>query len=107
MSKAAKRKAEDAAPGSAKKKRKPLAGPINGELEDWMLVEWLKQTPNASTRDCIHHFTPYLTDEEKKGNFTKMVKEVAQLKGGVLVLRNAYRGLASGASSPVPNGAAE
>lgn len=99
--KSAKRKAEDAAPGSAKKKRKPLAGPINGELEDWMLVEWLKQTPNASTRDCIHHFTPYLTNEEKKQNFTKLVKEIAQLKDGVLVLRSSYRERGSaGAPSP-------
>ena len=83
-----------------KKKRKPLAGPINGELEDWMLVEWLKQTPNASTRDCIHHFTPFLTNEEKKQNFTKLVKEVAQLKGGVLVLRSHYRGSSGPASPP-------
>ena len=72
-----KRKAEDSAAG-IKKKRKSQAGPIvnGGELEESMLVEWLKQTPNASTRDCIHHFTPYLTNEEKKQGFTKMVKEV-------------------------------
>lgn len=109
-----KRKAEDGGAGAAPKpkKRKSQVGvPVNGELEDWMLVEWLKQTPNATTRDCIHHFTPYLTTEEKKANFTKLVKEVAQLKGGVLVLRSAYRGMtASGAPSPAPNspsGAAE
>ena len=66
-----------------------------------MLVEWLKQTPNATTRDCIHHFTPWLTTEDKKQNFTRLVKEVAQLKGGILVLRPAYRG--SGApNSPAP-----
>jgi transcription initiation factor TFIIF subunit alpha len=113
-----KRKAEDGSTnggGAAKpKKRKGHAGgaSVEGELQDWMLVEWLKQTPNATTRDCIHHFTPYLTDEDKKQNFTKLVKEVAQLKGGVLVLRNAYRGTASSATTPAPgspaaNGAAE
>ena len=105
-----KRKAEEggAAAGAGQpskpKKRKPQPGPAaDGELQDWMLVEWLKQTPNATTRDCIHHFTPYLTDEDKKQNFTKLVKEVAQLKGGVLVLRPAYRGTASGATTPAPN----
>ena len=104
--KPAKRKAEESAGagaasgGVAKKKRKALPGPVvnGGELEEWMLVEWLKQMPNATTRDCIHHFTPYLTDEAKKQGFTKMVKEVAQLKGGVLVLRNAYR--SGAANSP-------
>lgn len=88
------------------KKRKALgtgSGPAAipaGELEDKMVIDWLKNTPNASTRDCIQHFTPYLTDEAKKSKFTALVKEVAQLKGGVLVLRNAYRG--SAAPSPVP-----
>ncbi|KAF8897535.1 hypothetical protein BD779DRAFT_1491386 [Infundibulicybe gibba] len=56
-----------------------------GELEDKMR--------------CIQHFTPYLTDEAKKSKFTALVKEVAQLKGGILVLRNAYRG---GSSAPSP-----
>lgn len=112
-----KRKAEDGTAGTAKpKKRKAQAGPpADGELEDWMLVEWLKKAPNATTRDCIHHFTPWLTTEDKKQNFTKLVKEVAQLKGGVLVLRPAYRGsnapnspapASPGPASPAPNGAA-
>lgn len=52
-----------------------------------MLVDWLSSTANATTRDCIHHFTPYLTDSEKKAEFSGLVREVAQLKGGVLVLR--------------------
>ena len=95
---------EDGAGGapSKPKKRKGGAGPApDGELEDWMLVEWLKKSKNSSTRDCIHHFTPWLTTEDKKQNFTKLVKEVAQLKGGVLVLRSAYRGL-SAPTSPAP-----
>ncbi|KAG1754041.1 uncharacterized protein EDB91DRAFT_1234385 [Suillus paluster] len=68
-----------------------------GELEERMLVEWLQNTPNATTRDCIQHFTPYLTTDAKKAKFTAMVKEVAQLKGGILILRNRE---ASAAASP-------
>lgn len=84
------------------KKRKPLPpGPIDGELEERMLIEWLQSTPNASTRDCIQHFTPYLTSEAKKTRFTAMVKEVAQLKGGVLILKSALRG-ESANGSPAP-----
>ncbi|KAK0491031.1 transcription initiation factor [Armillaria novae-zelandiae] len=95
-----KRKAEDGASspqGSGQaggppkpKKRKSNAGPVP-PLEDRMVIEWLKNTPNASTRDCIQHFTPFLRDEGKKAKFTALVKEVAQLKDGVLVLRAAYR----------------
>ncbi|KAG9219356.1 hypothetical protein CCMSSC00406_0001766 [Pleurotus cornucopiae] len=83
------------------KKRKPLppGGAPVGELDDKMVIEWLRNTPNATTRDCIQHFTPYLTEEAKKAKFTALVKEVAQLKGGVLVLRNAYR---TGSAAPSP-----
>ncbi|KAH7887738.1 hypothetical protein F5I97DRAFT_883824 [Phlebopus sp. FC_14] len=85
------------------KKRKPLptGPPPDVELEERMLVEWLQNTPNATTRDCIQHFTPYLTSEAKKARFTAMVKEVAQLKGGVLILKSGNRG-DSVAVSPAP-----
>ncbi|KAH0839751.1 hypothetical protein J3R83DRAFT_691 [Lanmaoa asiatica] len=85
------------------KKRKPLpTGPApEGELEERMLIEWLQNTPNATTRDCIQHFTPYLTSEAKKARFTAMVKDVAQLKSGILILKSALRG-ESAAASPVP-----
>ncbi|KAG1907185.1 uncharacterized protein F5891DRAFT_1100194 [Suillus fuscotomentosus] len=81
------------------KKRKPLptGPPPEGELEEKMLVKWLQNTPNATTRDCIQHFTPYLTTDAKKAKFTAMVKEVAQLRGGILILRNSE---ASAAASP-------
>ncbi|OCH94079.1 hypothetical protein OBBRIDRAFT_789608 [Obba rivulosa] len=103
-----KRKAEEvggagAAAGTAPKPKKRKAqGPPGGvELEDRMVIEWLRNTPNATTRDCIHHFTPYLTDEGKKARFTALVKEVAQLAKGVLVLRPAYRdGMPSPAATP-------
>jgi transcription initiation factor TFIIF subunit alpha len=62
-----------------------------GELDDRIVIEWFRNTPNATTRDCIQHFTPYLTDEAKKKTFTALIKEVAQLKGGKLTLRDAYR----------------
>ena len=93
-----KRKAEEAgSPGNAngttsgttaKKRRKAT---VDGELEDSMVIDWLRNSPSASTRDCIQYFTPYLTDETKKVKFTSLIKEVAQLKGGVLVLRNQYK----------------
>jgi transcription initiation factor TFIIF subunit alpha len=75
------------------------------ELEDNMVIEWLRNTPNAKTRDCISHFTPYLRSDEQKGKFTALIKEVAQLKNGILVLRSAYRGGSGGGSkvsSPGP-----
>lgn len=79
------------------KKRKSMAtgapgvvSPV-GDFDEKMVIDWVRNTPNATTRDCIQHFTPYLSDESKKAKFTSLVKEVAQLKGGVLVLKNAYR----------------
>lgn len=93
-----KRKAEEAgstgnangtASGTAPKKRRKAT--VDGELEDSMVIDWLRNSPSASTRDCIQYFTPYLTDEAKKVKFTSLIKEVAQLKGGVLVLRNQYK----------------
>ncbi|PFH52726.1 hypothetical protein AMATHDRAFT_56087 [Amanita thiersii Skay4041] len=77
-----------AAPKPKKRKAQNVV-PITvsaAELKN-LLVEWLKNTINATTRDCIQHFTPYLTDQEKKTEFSTLVKEVAQLKNGVLVLR--------------------
>ncbi|KAJ7283649.1 transcription initiation factor [Mycena rebaudengoi] len=73
------------APPKAKKRKghNGAAAPV-GELEDKMVIEWLRNTPNATTRDCIQHFQPYLTDEAKKSKFTALIKEVAQLKGASL-----------------------
>ncbi|OJT03740.1 Transcription initiation factor IIF subunit alpha [Trametes pubescens] len=102
--KALKRKATDdgsagaagGAPGSVPRPKKRKAQLLPGaELEDRMVIDWLRATPGATTRECILHFTPYLTDEEKKNKFTALVKEVAQLSKGVLVLRPAYRGAAA------------
>ncbi|KAF8914601.1 hypothetical protein CPB85DRAFT_1218805 [Mucidula mucida] len=82
-----------------KKKKSTLNVSPGVELEDRMLVEWLRNTPNASTRQCIHHFTPYLTNDAKKANFTALVKKVASLQEGVLILRPQYR---AGSSAPSP-----
>ncbi|OSD04277.1 hypothetical protein PYCCODRAFT_1451181 [Trametes coccinea BRFM310] len=89
------------APGAAPRPKKRKAQlPPGAELEDRMVIEWLRNTPNATTRECILHFTPYLTDEEKKNKFTALVKEVAQLSKGVLVLRPAYRDAAAAPAAP-------
>lgn len=94
-----KRKADDnAVPSDGAPRPKKRKAP--GELEDRMVIEWLRNTPNATTRECIMHFTRYLTDDAKKTKFTALVKEVAQLSNGVLVLRPAYRG--GNASAPSP-----
>ncbi|KAJ7638814.1 transcription initiation factor [Roridomyces roridus] len=77
----------DGGPPKAKKRKAH-----NGVLEDKMVIEWLKNAQNPTTRDCIQYFQPYLTDEAKKSKFTALIKEVAQLKQGLLVLRDRYRG---------------
>ncbi|GLB33811.1 putative transcription initiation factor IIF subunit alpha [Lyophyllum shimeji] len=89
------------------KKRKPQVSGVTAlnvpaEQLKVMLIEWLGSTPNATTRECIHHFTPYLTDADKKTEFSGLVREVAQLKGGVLVLRKKYQEGGSSAPSPAP-----
>jgi transcription initiation factor TFIIF subunit alpha len=103
-----KRKADDASSGPASpggpipapklKKRKPAEV---GQFEDQMLIDWLRATPDATTRACIQHFTPYLRSPGMKEKFTALVKEVATMKKDVLVLRKQYRG-DSAAPSPAP-----
>ncbi|KAG6854783.1 hypothetical protein C0991_001210 [Blastosporella zonata] len=76
-----------------KKRKAQVAGTtsVNVNVSDeqlrTMLIEWLTNRPNSTTRDCISHFTNYLTDNTKKGQFSSLVKQVAQLRDGVLVLR--------------------
>ncbi|KAJ7068276.1 transcription initiation factor [Mycena amicta] len=77
------------APPKPKKRKAHHGGVVPvGELEDRMVIEWLKNTSQATTRDCIQYFQPYLTDETKKQKFTALIKEIAQLRNGVLVLRS-------------------
>ncbi|KAF7355318.1 Transcription initiation factor IIF subunit alpha [Mycena sanguinolenta] len=78
------------APPKAKKRKSNAIVPV-GELEDRMVIEWLKNN-TATTRDCIQYFQPYLTNDATKSKFTALIKEVAQLKNGVVVLREAYGG---------------
>jgi len=91
-----KRKADDAANanspsahGQPKAKKRREVAPVTPEEMKALLIEWLKITSKekATTRECIQHFTPYLTDQEKKAEFTKLVREIAVLKEGHLVLR--------------------
>ena len=120
-----KRKAEDGSEGKKKKRKSEAAAtaaaaanaaaaasaaaaaaggePLlnGGVLEEWMIVDWLKVTPNAKTQDCIAHFRPYLATKKQQQQFTTMVKSLAALKGGVLVLRGSYRD-SVGAPSPPP-----
>ncbi|KAJ3527529.1 hypothetical protein NMY22_g9751 [Coprinellus aureogranulatus] len=74
--------------GQPKPKKKKINKPnvTTAELEE-LLINWLKTTPNGTTRDCILHFNPYLVSKEKKEEFSGMVKRIAVLKEGVLALR--------------------
>ncbi|KAF9451727.1 hypothetical protein P691DRAFT_613695, partial [Macrolepiota fuliginosa MF-IS2] len=91
-----KRKADDlssagpsGANGQPKAKKRREVAPVTPEELQALLIDWLRTTPKekSTTRDCIQHFTPYLTDQSKKAEFSKMVRDVAMLKDGVLALR--------------------
>ncbi|KAL5487678.1 TFG1 [Sanghuangporus weigelae] len=75
---------------SAESAARPQISP-GTELTASLLVAWLRTSPGATTRECIHYFQPALTDDTKKARFTALVKEVASLKGGVLALKAHYR----------------
>ncbi|KAF6762112.1 transcription initiation factor [Ephemerocybe angulata] len=70
-----------------KKKKVGTATQVSAAELEALLITWLKNTPNATTRDCIQHFNSYLTDAGRKVEFSGMVKRVALLKNGVLGLR--------------------
>jgi transcription initiation factor TFIIF subunit alpha len=84
-----KRKADDAGPPRPKKvKVEGSPPPLSREDLEKLLIEWLKNTPQATTRDCIQHFNSYLVvNSERKKEFSGMVKQVALLKNGFLALR--------------------
>jgi transcription initiation factor TFIIF subunit alpha len=87
--------------GQPKPKKRREVVPITQEEMQVLLIEWLKTSTRekTTTRECIQHFTPYLTDQAKKAEFSKLVREVAMLKDGFLVLRASA---ASTAPSPAP-----
>lgn len=85
------------APRPKKRKAQPAVPSTMSTAElKGLLVEWLKNTPEATTRECIHHFSPYLTDQERKAELIGLVKEVAQLKNGMLILRQ------KNSATPIP-----
>jgi transcription initiation factor TFIIF subunit alpha len=63
----------------------PASGP---PVEARTVVEWLRNTPGATTKDCIRQFTKYLKEKPKRDEFTAMMKQLAVVKDGVLMLRN-------------------
>lgn len=72
------------------KKRKSMAPA--GELTDQSVIEWLQSKTNASTRECIAHFQPYLADDAVlKKKFTSLIKKIVNMKGGVMTLKKEYR----------------
>ena len=107
--KALKRKADDTSAENAavnvvndqhkaKKRKAPATDvtpiEVSSEELERLLVEWLKNTTGATTKDCIKHFGPYIA--EKRPEFASMVRKVAQLKNGVLICKP------RGTSAPSP-----
>jgi transcription initiation factor TFIIF subunit alpha len=56
---------------SSAKKRKPMA-PADTPVDAKTVIDWLKNTPGATTKDCIKQFTKYLKDKPKRDQFTAM-----------------------------------
>jgi len=57
-------------------------------VEAKTVIDWLRNTPGATTKDCIKQFTKYLKDKPKRDQFTAMMRQLAIVKDGVLMLRN-------------------
>ena len=56
-----------------------------------MVISFLREKKDATTKDCIQKFQPYVKDEETKKAFTAMVKKVAIWKKSALQLRPEYQ----------------
>ena len=65
--------------------------PPGTRLTPALLIRWLRETPNAKTRECIQYFQPCLTDEATKVRFTALVRQLVTMKEGTLILKAAYR----------------
>jgi transcription initiation factor TFIIF subunit alpha len=71
-------------------------------LTEAALIEWLRQTPNARTKDCIARFKKELAGmPDGKAALTVLVKKVARVKDGFLVLKSSSAGPSSRAASPM------
>ncbi|KLO19969.1 hypothetical protein SCHPADRAFT_898526 [Schizopora paradoxa] len=79
--------ASGAAAGSSA--AKPTVAP-GTDLTPGLLIRWLRETPNATTRDCIQYFQPCLAEDAKKARFTVLMKQLVTMKEGVLMLKPPY-----------------
>ncbi|GJJ12510.1 hypothetical protein Clacol_006753 [Clathrus columnatus] len=70
--------------------RKKTKRPPPGPLDESLIINFLREKKDATTKDCIQRFQPYLREEETKKTFTAMVKKVAVVKKDILVLRDEY-----------------
>jgi transcription initiation factor TFIIF subunit alpha len=76
-------------PGASLSKKRKSMAPIDGPpVEAKTVIEWLRNTPGATTKDCIRQFTKCLKDKPKRDQFTAMMRQLAVVKDGVLMLRN-------------------
>ncbi|KAF8478312.1 hypothetical protein JB92DRAFT_2837987 [Gautieria morchelliformis] len=60
-------------------------------LEESMIIVFLREKAEVTTKDCIQKFQPYLKEEEIKKAFAAMVKKVAMVKNSLLKLRPEYQ----------------
>lgn len=73
-------------PSAANKPRKKPKRP----LDEAMIISFLREKKEVTTKDCIQRFQPYLREEETKKAFTAMVKKVAVAKNNILILKEEY-----------------
>lgn len=89
---------------SSNKRRKSTApAPVLEELTENMLIEWLRITPQPTTKDCIARFKPWVTGiPNGKTLLTGLVKRVARVKDGHLVLKSSSAAPSRAGSPTVP-----
>lgn len=73
--------------GSSSKKRKSTAPADRPPVEANTVIQWLRSTPGATTKDCIKQFTKMLDGKAQREQFTAMMKQLAVVKDGVLMLK--------------------
>lgn len=81
-------------PSAANRPHKKSKRPPTGTLDEAMIINFLRERKDATTKDCIQKFQPYLRGEERgeeaKKAFIGMVRKVAVVKNNVLSLREEF-----------------
>lgn len=78
--------------------KKPRLAP-KGPLTEEMIIEWIKNTENPTSKTCINQFRPYIKEEKAKSDFTAMIKKLVVMKDGIMKLKPIYGGGSGGTTS--------